>query len=233
MNKEPMNGEDGREPRQPADTSVPANEGGPAENSAGQGAEASTPTASADSTPTGETTAAEAGTPSPIEDTDDMSAFEAQVEDTELSSALTHIDQLGDDLARAKADLYNLNQEYGNYVRRTKEAAQGHRESGQIEVIDSLMGALDDIDAARTHGDLDSGPFAAIAQKLEDTLSTRFHVERFGEVGEDFDPLLHEALMAQTSAEVDHPVIAQVLQPGYRMGERILRATKVLVNNPG
>lgn len=161
-----------------------------------------------------------------------MSSFEADVEDTDLSKALAQVDKLGDDLAHAKADLFNLNQEYGNYVRRTKEAASQHRDSGHEEVVVALIGVLDDINAARSHGELEEGPFASIAQKLEDTLSTRFNLERFGQAGDDFDPQLHEALLAQTSAEVDHPVVKQVLQPGYRMGEKVLRATKVMVENP-
>lgn len=229
-----MKGEDGRESATPA-ASGPTDEGGPAQG-AGQGADVSAPSTPGSDSGPGADQAQAQGAPSSAGEnptgTDDMSAFEEQVEDTELSSALSQIDHLGDDLARAKADLYNLHQEYGNYVRRAKDAAQGHRENGQAEVVESLIGVLDDIEAARAHGDLTEGPFASIAQKLEDTLSTRFHVERFGAPGDDFDPQLHEALMAQTSADVDHPVVAQVLQPGYRMGERVLRATKVLVTNP-
>ncbi len=168
----------------------------------------------------------------PVEVERDMSAFEDDVEDSDLTRALAQVDQLGDELAHAKADLYNLKQEYGNYVRRSKDAAQVYRAAGQEEVISALIGVLDDIAAARAHGDLAEGPFAAIAQKLEETLSARFGLEQFGAPGDDFDPTQHEALMAQSSSEVDHPVVAQVLQPGYRMGEKVLRATKVLVENP-
>ena len=100
------------------------------------------------------------------------------------------------------------------------------------QVIESLISVLDDIAAARAHGDLEDGPFASIANKLEDTLKTRFELERYGAEGDDFDPALHDALMATTSADVDHPVIGQVLASGYRRGERVVRAAKVLVNNP-
>lgn len=140
---------------------------------------------------------------------------------------------LTDELARAQADLFNLNQEYAGYVRRSKAEAPSLRESGQAEVASALISVLDDIYAARQHGDLEEGsPFRAIADKLEQTLANQFKLERYGEAGEEFDPNLHEALMAQESAEVETPTIAQVLQPGYRMGERILRATKVMVSNP-
>ena len=163
---------------------------------------------------------------------DDMSAFEEQIEDSDLAKALERIASVEDQLARTNAELYNQGQEYANYVRRSKEAIPGHKTAGQDEVIESLISVLDDIAAARAHGDLEDGPFASIANKLEDTLKTRFELERYGAEGDDFDPALHDALMATTSADVDHPVIGQVLTSGYRRGERVVRAAKVLVNNP-
>ena len=163
---------------------------------------------------------------------DDMSAFEEQIEDSDLAKALERIAAVEDQLARANAELYNQGQEYANYVRRSKEAIPGHKTAGQDEVIESLISVLDDIAAARAHGDLEDGPFASIATKLEETLKTRFELERYGAEGDDFDPALHDALMATTSADVDHPVIGQVLTSGYRRGDRVVRAAKVLVNNP-
>ena len=163
---------------------------------------------------------------------DDMSAFEDQIEDSDLAKALECIAAVEDQLARANAELYNQGQEYANYVRRSKEAIPGHKTAGQDEVIESLISVLDDIAAARAHGDLEDGPFASIATKLEETLKTRFELERYGAEGDDFDPALHDALMANTSADVDHPVIGQVLTSGYRRGDRVVRAAKVLVNNP-
>ena len=169
---------------------------------------------------------------SSVASTDDMSAFEEQVEDSDLAKALERIAAVEDQLARANAELYNQGQEYANYVRRSKEAIPGHKTAGQDEVIESLISVLDDIAAARAHGDLQDGPFASIATKLEETLKTRFELERYGAEGDDFDPTLHDALMATTSADVDHPVVGQVLASGYRRGDRVVRAAKVLVNNP-
>ena len=163
---------------------------------------------------------------------DDMSAFEEQIEDSDLAKALERIASVEDQLARANAELYNQGQEYANYVRRSKEAIPGYKTAGQDEVIESLISVLDDIAAARAHGDLEDGPFASIATKLEETLKTRFELERYGAPGDDFDPALHDALMATTSPDVDHPAIGQVLTSGYRRGERVVRAAKVLVNNP-
>ena len=136
-----------------------------------------------------------------------------------------------DNLARARADLYNLQQEYQGFVRRSREGAAGHRETGQAAVVEALIPVLDEIELARQHGDL-TGTFETTAGKLETILAEKYSLERFGAVGEVFDPTLHEALMATESSEVTEPTIATVLQPGYRLGERVVRAARVQVANP-
>ena len=136
-----------------------------------------------------------------------------------------------DNLARARADLYNLPQEYQGFVRRSREGAAGHRETGQAAVVEALIPVLDEIELARQHGDL-TGTFETTAGKLEAILADKFGVVRFGEAGEAFDPTIHEALMATESEEVSEPTIALVLQPGYRLGERVVRAARVQVANP-
>ena len=136
-----------------------------------------------------------------------------------------------DNLARARADLYNLQQEYQGFVRRSREGAAGHRETGQAAVVEALIPVLDEIELARQHGDL-TGTFETTAGKLEAILADKFGLVRFGEVGEVFDPTIHEALMATESDEVGEPSISLVLQPGYRLGERVVRAARVQVANP-
>ena len=148
-----------------------------------------------------------------------------------LAAAQAENARLTDELARARADLYNLQQEYQGFVRRSREGAAGHREAGRAAVVEALIPVLDEIELARQHGDL-TGTFATTAGKLETILADKFGLVRFGEVGEPFDPTLHEALMATESDEVDEPSIALVLQPGYRLGEKVVRAARVQVANP-
>ena len=152
-------------------------------------------------------------------------------EPSELERARAEAAQAADDLARARADLYNLQQEYQGFVRRSREGAAGHREAGRAAVVEALIPVLDEIELARQHGDL-TGTFATTAGKLETILADKFGLVRFGEAGETFDPTIHEALMATESDEVDEPSIAMVLQPGYRLGERVVRAARVQVANP-
>jgi molecular chaperone GrpE len=91
---------------------------------------------------------------------------------------------------------------------------------------------LDAIDLARQHGDLEDGPFASIADKLEAVLS-RYGLTRYGQAGDEFDPAVHEALMHAQSDDVQGPTVTQVLQPGYTVGEKVLRAARVAVADRG
>ena len=136
-----------------------------------------------------------------------------------------------DQLARRNADIYNLQEEYTRYVRRSKAEAGEHRQAGVQSVAEALMGVLDDLALAREHGDL-TGPLAAIADKFENTLSGQFGIQRYGAVGEEFDPMVHEALMHSTDPDATASTVVTVIQPGYRMGERVLRAARVAVSSP-
>lgn len=144
----------------------------------------------------------------------------------------------GDALAAAEAvaaerlgDLQRLQAEYVNYRKRVDRDRAVAAELAVLGMVEALLPVLDDVDLARQHGELEGGPFASIAEKLEATLG-RFGWERYGAVGEPFDPTVHEALMHAESPDVTEPTVTQVLQPGHRVGERIVRAARVAVTAP-
>ena len=157
---------------------------------------------------------------------------ESGVESTSEGSA--EVPAESDLAAERLADLQRLQAEYVNYRKRVERDRDVARDAGVARVLDSLLPVLDDVHLARQHGDLEGGPFAAIADKLEGALG-RHGLSRFGEVGEPFDPTVHEALM-RTEAELAEgttvTTVVQVLQPGYRAGERVLRAARVAVADP-
>ena len=141
--------------------------------------------------------------------------------------------------AERLGDLQRLQAEYVNYKRRVDRDRALMQERAVRDVLESVLPVLDDIQAARDHGDLVDGPFAAIADKLEATLG-KYGLERYGAKGEAFDPMQHEALMPAPWPEGDDdlPTDAQsttvvtVLQPGYRAGEQVLRPARVAVADP-
>jgi len=154
---------------------------------------------------------------------DDASSIE--VEDVHPDTTLAA------DLTR---DLQRLQAEYVNYKKRVDRDRELHHHVAVSSVVEALLPVLDDVHLARQHGDLEGGPFAAIADKLEATLA-KFGVERFGQPGDAFDPTVHEALMhieAELAEGTEVTTVVQVLQPGYRMGERLVRAARVAVADP-
>ena len=141
--------------------------------------------------------------------------------------------------AERLADLQRLQAEYVNYKRRVDRDRALFQERAVRDVLESVLPVLDDIQAARDHGDLTEGPFAAIADKLEATLG-KYGLQRFGAKGEEFDPMQHEALMhapwpgddAELPTGVTATTVVTVLQPGYRAGEQVLRPARVAVADP-
>jgi molecular chaperone GrpE len=132
------------------------------------------------------------------------------------------------------ADLQRLQAEYVNYRRRVDRDRDVARDSAVASVFEALLPVLDDLHLARLHGDLEGGPFAAIAEKLETVLG-RLGLLRYGEPGEPFDPNVHEALMhteAELAEGTSETTVVQILQPGYRAGDRVLRAARVAVADP-
>jgi molecular chaperone GrpE len=134
-------------------------------------------------------------------------------------------------IAELRNDLLRLQAEYVNYRRRVERDRDVARDQAVIGVLNSLMPVLDDIDAARQHGDLADGPFAAIAGKFENALKA-YELTRIDETGVAFDPNIHEALIQQPSADVQADSVSQVLRAGYRKGDRVLRAAQVIVAVP-
>ncbi|MDQ1060657.1 molecular chaperone GrpE [Arthrobacter globiformis] len=133
--------------------------------------------------------------------------------------------------AELKNDLLRLQAEYVNYRKRVERDRAVAGEMAVIGVLNSLLPVLDDVDAARQHGDLADGPFAAIATKLENALKT-YGLTRIDETGVEFDPTIHEALIQQPGDDIEVDTVSQVLRSGYKSGERVLRAAQVIVAVP-
>ena len=118
------------------------------------------------------------------------------------------------------ADLQRVQADFANYRKRALRDQQVATDRAKASVIMQLLPVLDDLDRARSHGDLDSGPLKAVADKLVSVLEG-LGLSPFGVEGDDFDPALHEAV--QHEGEGTHPIIGTVMRRGYKVGDQVVR----------
>ena len=133
--------------------------------------------------------------------------------------------------AELLADLQRLQAEFVNYKARVERDRDVARNSAIAEVLRAILPALDDLSRAEAHGDLEGSPFAAVVGKLRNA-GDKFGLKAFGEKGDKFDPEIHNALVQTPSAEVTENVIADVVEPGFMLGDRLLRPAMVAVHIP-
>lgn len=120
--------------------------------------------------------------------------------------------------------------EFINYRNRTQKEQERFRQHGIIDVLTALLPALDDIDRIREHSEMDDS-FKAVATKIDKAFE-KFGVEKFGEKGEDFDPTKHDAILHKPDANAEKETVNIVVEAGYRIGDRVIRAARVVVASP-
>jgi molecular chaperone GrpE len=140
------------------------------------------------------------------------------------------VTELQDKLAERTSDLQRLQAEYVNYKRRVDRDRDLARKVTIEGVLKDFLSVLDDVRSAREHEEL-SGGFKAVAEEIE-RVTSKYGLETFGEAGDPFNPHIHEALLHAHADGIDGPTCVEILQPGYRIGDRILRPARVAVAEP-
>lgn len=133
--------------------------------------------------------------------------------------------------AELLADLQRLQAEFINYKARVERDRDVARDAAIAEVLRAVLPALDDLTRAETHGDLEGSPFAAVVTKLRNA-GDKFGLKQFAAKGDVFNPEIHNALVQTPNPDVTENVIADVVEPGYMLGERLLRPAMVAVFIP-
>ncbi|MDR7233981.1 nucleotide exchange factor GrpE [Agrococcus sediminis] len=179
----------------------------------------------------GEPVPAAAGAPDAGAASDDLSDEDRALLEGEAAAIEAERAAFEAKSAQQLDELQRLRAEFVNYRNRTERDRAGDRDATTASVIRTMLPALDDLDLAEKHGDLAEGPLAIVAQKLRASFD-QLGVVRLGEVGEAFDIDKHEAVAQLPNPEVTEMVVADVVQAGYRIGDRMLRAAKVAVFVP-
>ena len=131
-------------------------------------------------------------------------------------------------LQRTQADFIN-------FKRRARQEQTETRSSAQAALLEQLLPVLDDMGRVLTSAppELSDHPWAQgvtlSARQLSNTLE-QLGLQTLGVPGESFDPYKHEAMMQMASNDFPAGTIAQVVRPGYVMGERVVRPAQVIVS---
>ncbi len=177
--------------------------------------------------------AADAGAeaPAPAPASDDLSAEDRALLEGEAERLAAEQASFDAQIAVAQDEVRRLQAEYVNYRNRVERERAADKVATTASVLSALLPALDDLDRAEQHGDLEGSPLAIVAQKLRGSIAG-LGLEAVGVVGEPFDTAVHEAIAQLPNPEVTEMVVADVVQRGYRIGERLVRPAKVAVFVP-
>ncbi|EIK81994.1 heat shock protein GrpE [Gardnerella vaginalis 1500E] len=145
-------------------------------------------------------------------------------------SSLTPLGKAKKEAAEYLEALQRERAEFINFRNRSAKEQDRFRQHGIIDVLTALLPALDDIDRIREHSEMDDS-FKAVATKIDKAFA-KFGVEKFGEKGEDFDPTKHDAVLHRPDPDATKETVDAVVEAGYRIGERVIRAARVVVSSP-
>lgn len=158
-------------------------------------------------------------------------AIDAGVSIAELRSKDDEIARLRDEVLRQQAEFVNLE-------RRHEKALADTTKYSVKKIIEALLPVLDGFNHALTHGEPNDNPEASTiyaglsmsADILKKVLIKQGIEEINPAVGDDFDPQVHEAITMQKNEEHPSGAVLAVVQPGYRLYDRVVRAARVVVN---
>lgn len=173
-------------------------------------------------------TPANAGAEQPSDSSSDSAPSDSAPSDSE--DTLTPLGKAKKEAADYLEALQRERAEFINYRNRTQKEQERFRQHGIIDVLTALLPALDDIDRIREHSEMDDS-FKAVATKIDKAFE-KFGVEKFGEKGEDFDPTKHDAILHKPDANAEKETVDTVVEAGYRIGDRVIRAARVVVASP-
>ena len=197
----------------------------PAAASAADGASADSAAAAAGATQEGAAQPAAAQSQENGDSAAADGADKADAADGKADDTLTPLGQAKKEAAEYLEALQRERAEFINFRNRAQKEQERFRQHGIIDVLTALLPALDDIDRIREHSEMDDS-FKAVANKIDKAF------EKFGEKGEDFDPTKHDAILHKPDPNAEKETVDTVVEAGYRIGDRVIRAARVVVASP-
>ncbi len=145
-----------------------------------------------------------------------------------LQKASDERDQLKDQLMRTMADFQNFRRRNEEQRKQLETFATERFVTALLPVLDNFERAIDAYEAGGTSQSLSEG-VKAVDRQLRTVLEGQ-KVTRIPTLGEMFDPDVHEALSMEPSEEHDENTVIGELEPGYKMGDKVIRPARVRVS---
>ena len=123
--------------------------------------------------------------------------------------------------------------EFDNFRKRTVKEKEASYGNGKADAVAKMLPVYDNLERALNQETSDTAYKKGVEMTMNELVKifTSLGVEIFGNVGDEFDPNLHNAVMHIDSEELGENVIAQVFQKGFKIGEKVVRFAMVQVAN--
>ena len=123
--------------------------------------------------------------------------------------------------------------EFDNFRKRTVKEKEASYGNGKADAVAKMLPVYDNLERALNQPTEDAAYKKGVEMTMNELVKifTSLGVEIFGNVGDEFDPNLHNAVMHIDSEELGENVIAQVFQKGFKIGEKVVRFAMVQVAN--
>lgn len=175
-------------------------------------------------------------TPSPDEQSTAASPTPGQDSEQFPAAEGKSLEKLEAELEAARAEILRSHAELENYRKRVRREMEDERRYAALPLLADLLPVVDNLERALEHAEQSQGESSAlvtgvrmIAQQLLGAME-KHHCRRIPAAGELFDPHYHEAIGQQPSEELAAGMVAQVVQEGYQLHDRVIRPTRVIVS---
>lgn len=161
-------------------------------------------------------------------------AQETETNAAEETVSKEEYDKLKAELDSQKDQFLRIAAEYDNFRKRTEKEKLQTFDNALATTVEAFLPVADNFALALASDVNEGEDFRKGIEMIEKQLETAFeklNVVKFGERGEDFDPLLHDAISRVDDEELEEDKIASVYQKGYKIGEKIIRHAMVQVTN--
>ena len=156
----------------------------------------------------------------------------AEARETETEAKPDKASKLKKELAETSDKYLRMLAEYDNFRRRTQKEKEGIYADAYESALSAVLPVADNLERAAlcTDGESLSDGAKMIIKQFSEALG-KLGVEAYGARGDAFDPVVHNAVMQIEDEELGENTVAEVLQKGYKKGDRILRHAVVKVAN--